>query len=62
MKEVQVQVKSWQEHYMTMVVLFWSATELLEKEKYRHGQFLYMHILLFGVKCLTFCMLLKYLN
>lgn len=47
---------------MTMVVLFWSATELLEKEKYRHGQFLYMHILLFGVKCLTFCMLLKYLN
>ena len=38
MKEVQVQVKSWQEHYMTMGELFWWATEPLVKEKFRQAQ------------------------
>jgi hypothetical protein len=38
MKEVQVQVKSWQGHYMTMGELFWSVTEPLVKEKFRQAQ------------------------
>ncbi|OEL18016.1 Carboxyl-terminal-processing peptidase 3, chloroplastic [Dichanthelium oligosanthes] len=37
MKEVQVQVKSWQGHYMTMGELFWSAAERLVKEKFRQA-------------------------
>jgi len=38
MKEVQVRVKSWQGHYMTMGELFWLATEPLVKEKFRQAQ------------------------
>nr|CAB3470424.1 unnamed protein product [Digitaria exilis] len=37
-KGVQVQVKSWQGHYMTMDELFWSATGPLVKEKFRQAQ------------------------